>query len=613
MLPGKHFLLLIVVCAGCALSSCRKELLVQGPDNLKNALSISEAKSYFDSHLANSKKVTGGLSALSGHPTLQTIFANKQPVWDKAYQKMLSTGGAVKIPLDFGNVMQMVDGKKKSIVPLASLNYLLMYKDNKEVVHAEWVHLRPTKSWIYGKRQVYNGTVEIRDWNGKRLKTYRYGTAIKTGKNVKGMSVKNEEDSEEEELLECLIWPVREKCTCTAAWGGGNWNPNACDYCDICVDRFCQPETPPDCENCEDPPFNPPYTPPGGGETGDPGGNGGGGTGNGNGEPDPSGYPPNCNPDPNYVVPNYPAPEGLDWIMPCSDVPIPEVPESNDPYEGIDLSSAVRTLSLQLGLASGLAEWLEVQYQTQGNTVVANLTSYLAANSNSQDSRGFAKWAVGYLKENNDVDFETLSKNFAFNYEGGEEIYNENFWNNYSSPQKNSPSLSAMLAAYPHQIYQGKRMALTNTQIYALVGGQLNNKHLSGDPEYINACALRMSIALNKISGHEIPSSASSHTQNGKTYILGAQAMNSYLRKTYGTPSISSVGNTKLLDDYTNITDAIKGKNAIYSIVYKNDSYLTGHIDMIVSGTVIGALNIPLSQNQPNKNKIQKIDVWFLN
>ena len=69
------------------LGSCRKELLVQSPDNLKNALSTAEAKSYFNSHVTVSKKTGAGLSVLSGQPTLQSLLANKQPIWDKAIKK----------------------------------------------------------------------------------------------------------------------------------------------------------------------------------------------------------------------------------------------------------------------------------------------------------------------------------------------------------------------------------------------------------------------------------------------------------------------------------------------------------------------------------------------
>jgi len=387
LLGRNLFLAVAMLATALTFNSCRKELLVQSPDNLKNALSIAEAKSYFNAHLANSKKVTGGLFALSSNPTLQTIFANKQPVWDKAYQKMISTGGAVKIPLDFGNVMQMVDSKKKSIVPLASLNYLLMYKDNKDVVHAEWVHLRPTKSWIYGKRQVYNGTVEIRDWEGKRLKTYRYGTSIKTGKNIKGMSVKSEEEEEEEseEVEDCYRIPNGQ---CPKEWP---CTQTSCDLCLAhCAFDFCYVYEP-DCEDCDDPPFNP-YTPPGGGETGDPGGSGGGGTGNGNGEPDPNGYPPNCNPDPGYVVPDYPAPEGTEWILPCGDVPIPEVPDGNDPYEGIDLSPEVRSLAGYLGLNGDEAGFLEAN-----PNIFVVISGYVTQNPSSVDADAFAKWAVKYL------------------------------------------------------------------------------------------------------------------------------------------------------------------------------------------------------------------------
>jgi len=163
LLGRSLFLLVALLTTALTFNSCRKDLLVQSPNNLKNALSIAEAKSYFNSHFPDSKKGNTGLSSLSGKPTLQTLFANKQPIWDKAYQKMISTGGAVKIPLDFGNVMQIVDAKKKAIVPFASLNYLLMYRDTMGAIHTEWIALQPAKSWLYGSRQVFKGIIQVMD------------------------------------------------------------------------------------------------------------------------------------------------------------------------------------------------------------------------------------------------------------------------------------------------------------------------------------------------------------------------------------------------------------------------------------------------------------------
>lgn len=72
-------------------------------------------------------------------PTYETIMANKQAMWDKAYQKMISVGGAVRIPIDFGKVRIVVDKTTGSTMDLSVLNYLLMYKDSLHNIHAEWV------------------------------------------------------------------------------------------------------------------------------------------------------------------------------------------------------------------------------------------------------------------------------------------------------------------------------------------------------------------------------------------------------------------------------------------------------------------------------------------
>jgi hypothetical protein len=50
------FLLVALLVTAFTFNSCRKDLMVQGPDNLKNALSIGEAKNYFTSKFPRSKK-----------------------------------------------------------------------------------------------------------------------------------------------------------------------------------------------------------------------------------------------------------------------------------------------------------------------------------------------------------------------------------------------------------------------------------------------------------------------------------------------------------------------------------------------------------------------------
>ncbi|SOD20570.1 hypothetical protein, partial [Pedobacter xixiisoli] len=345
----RSILLCVAILAIAVLfNSCRKDLLVQSPDHLKSSLSIAEAKSYFNSHLSSFKKGNHSSSMLSSTPTLQTLFANKQPIWDKAYERLISTGGAVKIPLNFGESYAVVNQKTKSIVPAASLNYLLMYKDNRDSIHAEWVRLAPDSSWLYGERETYKGRIVVYDWDGKLLRNYRYGTILE--KKVNGVVVRN--NSTTTEMEDCYRFsngrcPRVGKCA------------SKCDMClQTCAYEICIVTVEPICPSC---PPDPP--------TGPPSGNGGGqtniggpdGNGSGSGTPNAGDYAPNCNPDANYVIPNYPAPEGMEWIMPCGDVPVPETPREGptNPYQGLDISIGVLSIAQKLNLSQQEALFLE--------------------------------------------------------------------------------------------------------------------------------------------------------------------------------------------------------------------------------------------------------------
>ena len=238
------------------------------------------------------------------------------------------------------------------------------------------------------------------------MKTYTYGSTPNIAKKTAVQTIKNEEEEgqEQDEPEEvCLIWPTPNKCNCPWAWSGGgkglgSWNPDLCDYCSGCVDSTCIGENPPD------PPIDPPVDPPGtGGGNGEPGtggnsGGGGGGTGSGD-------YNPSCNPDPNYVVPNYPAPEGMEWIVPCGDVPVPETPgeEPVISYEGLDISAGVLAIAVRLGLSHQEALFLENNPST-----VTEIIGYLAQHLSSIDADEFAKWAVEYLMENTDIPFSEI-------------------------------------------------------------------------------------------------------------------------------------------------------------------------------------------------------------
>jgi len=152
---------------------CKKDILQPNSPLLKNSLSIAEAKQYFDANLGKDNKpeklmTVDVAKSLVGSITLE----NKQPLWYHANQRMISLGGAVKIPLDFGEAEVIIDPSTKSVVPFNSLNYLLMYKDSLQRIHAEWVTLLPEAMWIKEQTGAYRGKIFVRDWHGKLIKSY---------------------------------------------------------------------------------------------------------------------------------------------------------------------------------------------------------------------------------------------------------------------------------------------------------------------------------------------------------------------------------------------------------------------------------------------------------
>lgn len=357
-------------------NSCRKDLLVQGPNNLKNALSIAEAKSYFEAYV----KVSGRTktSAVSGNlpVTAESLVAGKRAMWEQAYQKLISTGGAVRIPIDFGNTYAVVNLKKGEVVPLSSLNYLLMYKDSLQAIRLEWVMLEPDSAWLYGARSSYTGRIAVRDWEGRLLKTYWYGTGgkylVTKGKTMRTAS--SNEGGMSQPI--CILVPTG-NCPKIGVCS------ETCDMCtNICAKRFCGwvPFCGIECELPGEPPVG--IGSGGVGSTG--GGAGGSNSGGGAG---PADYPPGCNPDPNYVMPSYPPPGGGTWRLPCGGpetVPIP----------------------VPLRLDHNLWTPEETDFLNQNPDIADAITTYLTQNANSEEAREFAKWAVGYL-----VDFPDANVN----------------------------------------------------------------------------------------------------------------------------------------------------------------------------------------------------------
>jgi hypothetical protein len=380
---------------------CKKDILQPNAGVLDNPLSIAEAKQYFDANLkqlAKSKKLMGTTPGTSGQQiaTLEDVKHNKQPIWEKAYQMMISSGTSVKIPIDFNQTLAVV-GSKKDVMPMSSLNYLLMYRDSLQQIHAEWVFLKPDSSWLYGSRDTYHGEVYVSDWNGKPIKKLSFppqaslNRSSKTsgGSHGKLMSVAEEPILVPGGSISICIRYRTGVCTCTSG---------PCDWmtCNVCGVTSCGKNLTVWVidDKFPDGPDKPP-TQGGGGESPSPGnGIGGGGT------PNPNDYVPlNCNPDPNYVDPHIVNADGSMSVPACSDIPVPTC--GNCPPPGPTLPqvlSSSQFLTLALGLQPYETTLKSFIDNSLNEPVIDKMVAYLDNNGgNTQENVGFLRWSINYL------------------------------------------------------------------------------------------------------------------------------------------------------------------------------------------------------------------------
>ncbi|WP_231460441.1 MULTISPECIES: hypothetical protein [unclassified Pedobacter] len=387
---GKAMACLILMCLFVA-QSCKKDLLKPESNDLHNGISIAEAKAYFDSNLRQNAKPKKLMSngPLSNSVNLHDLLNSKQPIWDKAYEKLISTGKAVKIPLDFGKAEIIVNSKTKSVIPFSSLNYLLMYKDSLEQIHAEWVSLVPQASWLEKQSNAYRGQVFVKDWAGKLIKCYSYNTVQPQPKTALGAKGKIMSATETHLTLPvyaesyCIRLPAG-VCTCTAP---------PCDWrsCNVCGKTICglvwsggggdEPDQEPENNNSQNYDGWTPTSHSGGG-----------------GVTNWTDYLPSCNPDPNYTVPNYPAPNGQEWVMSCYGLPLPESP----------IFEAREYMANYMGIT----DLNKQNFLLSNSNVYGALVDYTLANGDTPENKDFINWAVGYLMQNPSVNLNDFTNQF---------------------------------------------------------------------------------------------------------------------------------------------------------------------------------------------------------
>jgi len=382
---GKAMACLVLMCLFVA-QSCRKNNLMPNSNDLRNGISIAEAKAYYEKNLQRPSS-SGKLMSTSAQKkeiSIESILADKQPIWASAFEKELSTGIGIKVPIDFGNAYAVVNSKTQAVVPLSSLNYLFIYKDSLQTIHAEWVILEPDSSWLYGNRSLYLGKIFVKDWNGKPIKNLWYNqngivNPISGLKKNQLSSVGKLQTTDQEDLNGAAMRPrycIRISKTCPKQL------PCTDTYCDMCL-KYCAKEFCTWTPTCTGPECQLP--PPGGGGGGGGGSNPSGPHGGGGG----GGYPPddcdrgskfpktpvdNQNAGDNNIVP----------LPPC--IPRP-----------------VTLKSSNIEIFMGITDPDKQDFLLVHDGIYEAFENYLVLNGDSPENKEFIDWAAGYLNENRNL------------------------------------------------------------------------------------------------------------------------------------------------------------------------------------------------------------------
>jgi hypothetical protein len=193
----------------------------------------------------------------------------------------------------------------------------------------------------------------------------------------------------------------------------------------------------------------------------------------------------------------------------------------------------------------------------------------------------------------------------------------DSYWwddNTTSFPAQNLPSWTDMNANYPKNASGTDDMPAAD--VYTLVGGTPLAIY-NGDPiANANACALRVSRALN-YSGVTIPY-IPDHTfqgTDGKYYFLGAAKLYNWMSKTFGSSGSSVITLTQSQggSNGENFASLLSGNKGIYIMKPVDPSATTGfgatgHCTLFDGNDCIGGHNY-----FGNRGGVSRIRLWILN
>jgi len=404
---GRAMACLIFMCLFLA-QGCRKDLLQSNSPVLKSSLSVDEARAYFDKNLRKQvrSKVVMGTGPITSSSDAQDIVNGKQPMWGASILKDLSIKtNAVLTPLHKEGVSVHVSDKK--MVKFGFLNYMMMYKNEKDSIITEWVELKPSKNWINSKvSRKYEGRILVRDWDGNIKRVIDFGEDHPDKVSTIGVGAKKLSAMKGAVMTggdQVCFWKTTYTITSGASTCSckghtyAQWAAGGCTCGDVPRQGYTTTityETTVDCINIEpDEPIGPGGgTPPsGGGGTNPYPGYGGGGGG-----PNPGDYNPiQCNPNP--VDPSVPPPPGQEYAIPCSEILIPDedIPGNNNPTTPLTTTELLvhyfnADPDADMHLTAG-----EVTFLNGNADVVEELRNYLEAET--PETKKIGRWEIEYL------------------------------------------------------------------------------------------------------------------------------------------------------------------------------------------------------------------------
>ena len=181
---------------------------------------------------------------------------------------------------------------------------------------------------------------------------------------------------------------------------------------------------------------------------------------------------------------------------------------------------------------------LSYAQQVWANENVENynqLIQYRIDNNWSDESEQFVEWVIIFMFNNSNVTWQQFQNWFMGQSEGRDFEYDEQYWENPSLtfPQQNLPTYNDFFNAYPKN--QDGSWMVGADNVYAYVGGSVQQARITYRTRTENTCALKVSIALNG-AGITIPNIPGQTLQGGgqfanQYFFLNARALNIWIEK----------------------------------------------------------------------------------